>query len=55
LSDKNRILRADDWLFNSRWDQIISLRSQIQFVEIATWLVVAPTFPCMYIDLSVQE
>ncbi|KAJ7729693.1 glycosyl hydrolase family 71-domain-containing protein [Mycena maculata] len=37
LSDKNRLLRSDDWLLNNRWNQLIQMRDQIQFVEMVTW------------------
>ncbi|KAJ7091081.1 glycosyl hydrolase family 71-domain-containing protein [Mycena epipterygia] len=37
LSDKNRILRSDDWLINSRWEQLVAMRNQLTFVEMVTW------------------
>lgn len=37
LSDKNRLLRADNWLLNSRWNQIVAMRDELTFVELATW------------------
>ncbi|KAJ7508871.1 glycosyl hydrolase family 71-domain-containing protein [Mycena galericulata] len=37
LADKNRILRSDDWLLNSRWEQLVAMRSQLTFVEMVTW------------------
>ncbi|KAJ7777620.1 glycosyl hydrolase family 71-domain-containing protein [Mycena maculata] len=37
LSDKNRLLRSDDWLLNSRWNQLVQMRDDIQFVEMVTW------------------
>ncbi|CAK5270188.1 unnamed protein product [Mycena citricolor] len=37
LSDKNRILRSDDWLLNNRWNQIFQMRDQLTFVEMVTW------------------
>ncbi|KAJ7697830.1 glycosyl hydrolase family 71-domain-containing protein [Mycena rosella] len=37
LSDKNRILRSDDWLLNSRWEQLIAMRNTLTFVEMVTW------------------
>ncbi|KAJ7176174.1 glycosyl hydrolase family 71-domain-containing protein [Mycena crocata] len=37
LYSKNRLLRSDDWLLNNRWEQLMGMRSTVQFVEIATW------------------
>ncbi|KAJ7612254.1 glycosyl hydrolase family 71-domain-containing protein [Roridomyces roridus] len=37
LSDKNRILRSDDWLINTRWEQLVAMRDQLTFVEMVTW------------------
>ncbi|KAJ6614204.1 glycosyl hydrolase family 71-domain-containing protein [Mycena sp. CBHHK59/15] len=37
LSDKNRLLRSDDWLINNRWEQLVAMRSQLTFVEMVTW------------------
>ncbi|KAJ7434682.1 glycosyl hydrolase family 71-domain-containing protein [Mycena latifolia] len=33
LSDKNRLLRSDDWLINARWEQLVAMRNQLTFVE----------------------
>ncbi|KAJ7479209.1 glycosyl hydrolase family 71-domain-containing protein [Mycena latifolia] len=37
LSDKNRLLRSDDWLINARWEQLVAMRNQLTFVEMVTW------------------
>ncbi|KAJ7612255.1 glycosyl hydrolase family 71-domain-containing protein [Roridomyces roridus] len=37
LSDKNRLLRSDDWLINSRWEQLVAMRDKLTFVEMVTW------------------
>ncbi|KAJ7871726.1 glycosyl hydrolase family 71-domain-containing protein [Mycena leptocephala] len=37
LSDKNRLLRSDDWLLNSRWEQLMTMRNTLTFVEMVTW------------------
>lgn len=34
---KNFYLRGDNWLINNRWEQIVSLRNQLTFVEMVTW------------------
>jgi glucan endo-1,3-alpha-glucosidase len=39
LSDKNRLLRSDDWLLNSRWEQLMAMRNTLTFVEMVTWYV----------------
>ncbi|KAJ7851193.1 glycosyl hydrolase family 71-domain-containing protein [Mycena leptocephala] len=39
MSDKNRLLRSDDWLLNSRWEQLIAMRGALTFVEMVTWYV----------------
>jgi glucan endo-1,3-alpha-glucosidase len=36
-SSKNRYLRGDDWLIISRWEQLVSIRDQLTFIEMATW------------------
>ncbi|KAF8302560.1 glycoside hydrolase family 71 protein [Clavulina sp. PMI_390] len=35
--NKNWIYRSDDWLFASRWEELITNRDSIDFVEIITW------------------
>lgn len=37
FSYKNWYLRGDDWLINSRWDELIAMRNQLTFVEMITW------------------
>ncbi|KAJ7479212.1 glycosyl hydrolase family 71-domain-containing protein [Mycena latifolia] len=37
LSDKNRLLRSDNWLINTRWEQIVAMRNKLTFVEMVTW------------------
>ncbi|PFH50093.1 glycoside hydrolase family 71 protein, partial [Amanita thiersii Skay4041] len=34
---KNFLQRSDDWLINSRWEQLIAMRDQLTFVEMVTW------------------
>ncbi|KAJ3775236.1 glycoside hydrolase [Lentinula raphanica] len=34
---KNFILRPDAWLVINRWEELISMRDQLQFVEVLTW------------------
>ncbi|EIN03509.1 glycoside hydrolase family 71 protein [Punctularia strigosozonata HHB-11173 SS5] len=34
---KNEVFRSSDWLWNTRWDQIIAHRDQVDIVEIVTW------------------
>ncbi|KAK0499668.1 glycoside hydrolase family 71 protein [Armillaria luteobubalina] len=36
-SNKNFYLRSDDWLIANRWEQLISMRDQLTFVEMVTW------------------
>ncbi|KAK0461733.1 glycoside hydrolase family 71 protein [Desarmillaria tabescens] len=36
-ADKNFYLRGDDWLIANRWEQLISMRDQLTFVEMVTW------------------
>ncbi|KAK0206918.1 glycosyl hydrolase family 71-domain-containing protein [Desarmillaria ectypa] len=36
-TDKNFYLRGDDWLIANRWEQLISMRDQLTFVEMVTW------------------
>lgn len=35
--NKNWIYRSDDWLYASRWEQVIGMRAQVQATEILTW------------------
>lgn len=35
--NKNWIYRGDDWLYCTRWEQIIEMRDRIQQLEILTW------------------
>lgn len=35
--NKNWIYRSDDWLYCSRWEQLIALRGQSTMTEILTW------------------
>ena len=37
FSFKNWYLRGDDWLINSRWEELISMRNELTFVEMVTW------------------
>ncbi|KAJ4468794.1 glycoside hydrolase [Lentinula aciculospora] len=34
---KNFYLRGDEWLLIARWEQLISMRDQLTFVEMVTW------------------
>ncbi|KAJ4495170.1 glycosyl hydrolase family 71-domain-containing protein [Lentinula edodes] len=34
---KNFYLRGDAWLFLTRWEELISMRDQLRFVEVLTW------------------
>ncbi|KAJ3878391.1 glycoside hydrolase [Lentinula edodes] len=34
---KNFYLRGDEWLLITRWEQLISMRDQLTFVEMVTW------------------
>ncbi|KAI5832076.1 hypothetical protein K523DRAFT_334890 [Schizophyllum commune Tattone D] len=34
---KNQYYRGDDWLLNNRWDQLMAMRSRMNFIEIQTW------------------
>ncbi|KAK0230385.1 glycoside hydrolase family 71 protein [Armillaria fumosa] len=36
-ANKNFYLRGDDWLIANRWEQLISMRDQLTFVEMVTW------------------
>jgi len=35
--NKNWIYRADDWLYNARWEMLFDHRSQVDIAEIVTW------------------
>ncbi|ORY25195.1 glycosyl hydrolase family 71-domain-containing protein [Naematelia encephala] len=35
--NKNWLYRGDDWLYCSRWEQIIALRDSVSMTEILTW------------------
>ncbi|KAG8906843.1 hypothetical protein FRC00_012303, partial [Tulasnella sp. 408] len=35
--NKNWIYRADNWMYNVRWEQIMSARSGVDLVQIITW------------------
>jgi len=35
--NKNWIYRGDDWLYNARWEMLISHRSQVDIAQIITW------------------
>ncbi|ORX34643.1 glycosyl hydrolase family 71-domain-containing protein [Kockovaella imperatae] len=35
--NKNWLYRSDDWLYATRWEQVISMRSQVKMTEILTW------------------
>ncbi|KAL5638379.1 hypothetical protein ACGC1H_005156 [Rhizoctonia solani] len=35
--NKNWIYRSDDWLYNTRWDQLIRSRDKIDIVQIVSW------------------
>ncbi|TFK29164.1 hypothetical protein FA15DRAFT_632705 [Coprinopsis marcescibilis] len=37
LASKNFYLRGDDWLINSRWEQLVGMRDQLTFIEMLTW------------------
>jgi len=37
FSYKNWYLRGDDWLINSRWNELFSMRNELTFVEMITW------------------
>jgi len=37
FGSKNFMQRSDDWLINSRWEQLISMRNDLTFVEMVTW------------------
>ena len=29
--------RGDEWLINTRWEQVVGMRDQLTFLEIVTW------------------
>jgi glucan endo-1,3-alpha-glucosidase len=35
--NKNWLYRGDDWLYATRWEQIISMREKVKMMEILTW------------------
>ena len=35
--NKNWLYRSDDWLYCSRWEQVISMRGSVHMTEILTW------------------
>lgn len=35
--NKNWIFRSDDWLYNTRWDQLVQTRDKIDVVQIVSW------------------
>ncbi|KAH8115173.1 glycoside hydrolase family 71 protein [Phellopilus nigrolimitatus] len=35
--NKNWIYRADDWLFVRRWEQLVSMRNQVDIVQVISW------------------
>jgi hypothetical protein len=35
--NKNWVYRSDNWLFNSRWEQLIAHRHDIDIVQIISW------------------
>lgn len=35
--NKNWLYRSDDWLYCTRWEQIIAMRDSVQMTEILTW------------------
>ncbi|KAJ2929777.1 hypothetical protein H1R20_g7349, partial [Candolleomyces eurysporus] len=37
LPYKTFYLRGDNWLINNRWEQLISMRNELNFVEMLTW------------------
>ncbi|KAF5334900.1 hypothetical protein D9611_010018 [Ephemerocybe angulata] len=37
FSYKNWYLRGDNWLLNNRWEQLMSMRNDLTFVEMLTW------------------
>jgi Glycosyl hydrolase family 71 len=37
---KNWYQRGDDWLINTRWEQVIAMRDKLTFLEILTWYVI---------------
>jgi glucan endo-1,3-alpha-glucosidase len=37
FSFKNWYLHGDDWLINGHWEELISMRKELTFVEMVTW------------------
>jgi glucan endo-1,3-alpha-glucosidase len=35
--NKNWLYRSDDWLYATRWEQLIAMRDQVKSLEILTW------------------
>lgn len=35
--NKNWLYRGDDWLYATRWEQVIAMRESVQMTEILTW------------------
>ena len=35
--NKNWIYRSDDWLYNTRWEQLIANRDKVNMVELISW------------------
>lgn len=35
--NKNWIFRADDWLYNTRWEQLVGARDKVDIVQIISW------------------
>jgi hypothetical protein len=40
--------RGDDWLYGMRWEQLMSMRQQIDQVEIVSWNDVSSLTPLPY-------
>ncbi|KAF8881503.1 glycosyl hydrolase family 71-domain-containing protein [Infundibulicybe gibba] len=37
FSYKNFYQRGDNWLINTRWEQLVAMRNQLTFIELVTW------------------
>ncbi|KAB5588576.1 Glucan endo-1,3-alpha-glucosidase agn1 [Ceratobasidium theobromae] len=35
--NKNWLYRADDWLYNTRWDQLVQFRNKVDIVQVISW------------------
>ena len=35
--NKNWLYRGDDWLYATRWEQVVAMRDQVKMTEILTW------------------